>query len=80
LRRAKDRRFIVELQDRAMNRLLSLHVKIESESSAFGIKGSSGEERVAFCCKLSLLWSGGRAPMTKHHLVFVVFESSSEIN
>jgi hypothetical protein len=48
LRRAKDRRFIVELQDRAMNRLLSLHVKIESESSAFGIKGCSGEERVAF--------------------------------
>jgi hypothetical protein len=50
------------------------------DCSAFGIKGSSGEERVAFCCKLSLLWSGGRAPMTKHHLVFVVFESSSEIN
>ena len=47
-RRTKDRRFIVELQDRAMNRLLSLHVKIESESSAFGIKGSSGEERGAF--------------------------------
>ena len=33
----KDRRFIVELRDRAMNIILLLYVKIESKSSAFGI-------------------------------------------
>ena len=49
-RRTKDRRFIVELRDRAMNRILLLYVKIESKSSAFGIKESSGEERGSFCC------------------------------
>ena len=47
-RRTKDRRFIVELEDRAMNRILLLYVKIESKSSAFGIRGSSGEERGTF--------------------------------
>ena len=38
----------MELEDRAMNRILLLYVKIESKSSAFGIRGSSGEERGAF--------------------------------
>ena len=33
-RRTKDRRFIVELKDRAMNRIFLLYVKIESKSSA----------------------------------------------
>ena len=42
-RRTKDRRIIVELPDRAMNRIL--YVKIESKSSAFDIRRSSGEER-----------------------------------
>jgi hypothetical protein len=40
-----------------MNRMFLLYVKIESESSVFGIGGSSGEERGVFCCYLSLLWS-----------------------
>ena len=44
-RRTKDRRFIVELRDRAMNRTLLLHMKIESKSNAFGIRRSSGDER-----------------------------------
>jgi hypothetical protein len=58
LRRTKNRRFIVELIDRAMNRILLLYVKIESESRAFGIRGSLGEKRGAFVV-ISLLWSGG---------------------
>ena len=33
-RRTKDRRFIVELEDRAMNRILLLYVKIESKNNA----------------------------------------------
>ena len=37
-RRIKDRRFIVELRDRTMNITLLLYVKIESKSSAFGIR------------------------------------------
>ena len=47
-RRTKDRRFIVELKNRAMNRIPLLYVKIESKSSAFGIRGSLGEERGSF--------------------------------
>ena len=48
-RRTKDKRFIVELQVRAMNRILLQYVKVESKNSAFGIKGSSGEERGSLC-------------------------------
>ena len=48
-RKTKDRRFIVDLKDRAMNRILLAYVKIGSETSAFGIRGSSGEERGFFC-------------------------------
>ena len=33
-----------------MNRLLLRYVKIESKSSVFGIKRSSGAERGVFCC------------------------------
>ena len=33
-KRTKDRRFIVELKDRAMNKIFLLYVKIESKSSA----------------------------------------------
>ena len=33
-RRTKDKIFIVELKDRAMNRIFLLYVKIESKSSA----------------------------------------------
>ena len=47
-RRTKDERFILELRDRAMNRILLLYVKIKSKSNAFGIRGSSGEERAYF--------------------------------
>jgi hypothetical protein len=34
----KDRRFIVELKDRAMNRIILLYVKIKSKNIAFGIR------------------------------------------
>ena len=54
-RRTKDRRFIVELKDRAMNRILLLYVKIENKSSAFGIRGSLGKER-GFFLPLSYGW------------------------
>ena len=47
-RRTKGRRFIVEVRDNAMNRTLVLYVYIESKSSAFSIRGSSGEERDFF--------------------------------
>ena len=46
-RSTKDRRFIIELRDRVVNRTLLLYVEKESESSAFDIRGSSGEERGA---------------------------------
>ena len=42
----KDRRFIVDLRD--MNKTPLLYVKIECESNAFGIRGSSGKERGFF--------------------------------
>ena len=51
-RRTKDRIFIVELRDRAMNRIPLLHMKIESKTCAFGIKESLGEER-GYCLSLS---------------------------
>jgi hypothetical protein len=44
----KDRIFIVELKDRALNRILLLYMKIESKSDTFGIRGSSEEERGSF--------------------------------
>ena len=37
-------------KDRAMNEMLLLYVKVGSKSSAFGIRGSSGEERGSFFC------------------------------
>ena len=37
-----------------MNRIILLYVRIESKSSAFGIRRSSGEERRSFC--LSYGW------------------------
>jgi hypothetical protein len=53
-RRTKDRIFIVELIDRAMNRTFLLCVKIESKSSAFGQKWNlGGRERIFFVCYLS---------------------------
>ena len=55
-RRTKDRRFIVELRDRTMNRIFLLYVKIESISSAFGIRGSSGKERGYFCLSPIVGW------------------------
>ena len=55
-RRTKDRRFIVELRDKAMNRTLLLYVKIECQSSAFGIRRSSGEERGSFCLSPMVGW------------------------
>ena len=54
-RKTKDRRFIVELIDRAMNRIFWLYEKIESKSSAFGVRGISGEEGVSFM-SLSYGW------------------------
>ena len=47
-RKTKDKRFIVELIYRSINRILKLYVKIECKSSAFGVRGSSGEERRSF--------------------------------
>ena len=55
-RRTKDRRFIVELRERAMNETLLLYVKIECKSSAFGIRGSLGEERGSFCLPPMVGW------------------------
>ena len=55
-RRTKDRRFIVELKDRAMNRIILPYVKIESKSNAFGINESSGEERQTFCLSPMVGW------------------------
>ena len=55
-RRTKDRRFIVELKNRAMNRIPLLYVKIESKSSAFGIRGSLGEEGGFFCLSPMIGW------------------------
>ena len=52
----KDRRFMVELRDRAMNRILLLYVKINSISSVFGIRGSSGEEGIFFCLSPMVGW------------------------
>ena len=56
-RRTKDRKIIVELRGRAMNRIFLLYVRIESKNNAFGIRRSSSEERGFFF--VSLLWSGG---------------------
>jgi hypothetical protein len=53
LRRTKNRRLIIELPDIAMNRMLLLYVKIESKSSAFGIRGNSGEEGLFVVSSLS---------------------------
>ena len=39
---------MVELRDRAMNRVLLLYVKIKNKSNAFGIRGSLGEEGGSF--------------------------------
>ena len=47
-RKTKDRLFIVELKDRAMNIIFLLYVKIESKSNVFGIRESLGEERGYF--------------------------------
>ena len=47
-RKTKDRRVIEELRDTTMNIILLLYVKIESKSSAFGIKESSEEESGSF--------------------------------
>ena len=47
-RRTKKIEDSVELPYRAMIRIILLFVKIESKSSAFGTRGSSGEERGAF--------------------------------
>ena len=55
-RRTKDRRFIVELHVIAINRILLLYVKVESKSSAFGIKESSGEERGSLCLSPMIGW------------------------
>ena len=51
-RRTKDRRFIVGLRDRVVNRILLLYVNIESKSSTFGMKENLGEEKGSFCCYL----------------------------
>ena len=55
-RRTKDRRFIVDLRDRAMNRILLLYVKIESKNNSFGIIRSSGEEGVSFSLSPMVGW------------------------
>ena len=55
----KDRRFIIELRDKAMNRILLLYMQIKNKNSVVGIRRSSGRgERIFF---ISLLWSGGWA-------------------
>ena len=55
-RRTKDRRIIVELQVRVMNRILLLYVKVKGKSSAFGIKKSSGKERGFLCLSPMVGW------------------------
>ena len=52
----KDRRFILELKDRAMNIILLLYVKVESKSSAFGIKESLGKDEAFFCLSPMVGW------------------------
>ena len=54
-RKTKDRRIIVELKDRAMNKILLLYVKKENKSIAFDIR-SSGEERGSFCLSPMVGW------------------------
>ena len=46
--RTKDGRFMVELRDRDINKILLLYVNIENRRSAFGIRGSWGEKRGSF--------------------------------
>ena len=55
-RRTKDRIFLVESRYKAMNRIIILYGKIESKSSAFGIKKTRGRREDFF---VSLLWSVG---------------------
>ena len=50
----KDKSFIIELKDIAMSIIFLLFLEIRSKSSAFGIRGSSREERVFF--SLSYGW------------------------
>jgi hypothetical protein len=50
------RRTKIELKDRAMNKIILLYVKIDSKSSAFGIRGSSGEEGGYFCLSPMVGW------------------------
>ena len=51
------RRNKVEPRDRAMNRIISLYMKIENKSSAFGIKESSRVDELtpktlsSLCCE-----------------------------
>ena len=52
----KYRRLMVELKDRAMNIVLLLYMKIDSKSSAFGMKGSSEEETLSFCLSPMVGW------------------------
>ena len=68
-RRTEDRRFIVELTDRAMNKILLLYVKTKSKSSALGINESSGEERGFFS---SLSYGRVIELIPKFYLVYVL--------
>ena len=52
----KDKIFIVELKDRALNRILLLYMKIKSKSSTFGIRESSGEEKESFYFSPMIKW------------------------
>ena len=74
-RRTKDRRFIVELRDRAINKILLLYVKTKTKSSALGMKESSGEERGSF---LSLYHGRVVELIPKIYLVYVVIRRYKE--
>ena len=52
----RDRRFIEDLRGRAMNGTIWLYVKIESKSSALGIRASSKEERGFFSLSPMVGW------------------------
>ena len=68
-KKTKDRRFIVELRDRVVNKILLPYVKTKTKSSAFSIKKSSGGREDLF---LSLSYGWVVELIPKIYLVYVV--------
>ena len=78
-RRTKDRKFIVELKDRAMNRILLLDVKIESKRSAFDIKENSGAEKNFFLF-LSYGRVVGRKPRPTWYKIVICYYKENKLS